>query len=151
TPIREAPMVATVTMPRLLHIGAGAVAEIATVLGRLGVKMPLIVTDGFMVSSGTLAKVTDALDRAGLAWQVFSDTVPDPTDTVVEAGAGALKAGPYDCLVALGGGSPIDTAKAISVLAANGGKMRDYKVPHEIPKAGLPVIAIPTTAGTGSE
>jgi len=144
-------MVATVTMPRLLHIGAGAVAEIATVLARLGVKVPLIVTDGFMVNSGTLAKVTGPLDRAGVAWQVFSDTVPDPTDTVVEAGVGALKARPYDCLVALGGGSPIDTAKAISVLAANGSKMRDYKVPREIPKAGLPVIAIPTTAGTGSE
>ena len=144
-------MVATVTMPRLLHIGAGAVGEVATVLGRLGVRSPLIVTDGFMVSSGTLAKVTDRLDHAGLAWRVFSDTVPDPTDTVVEAGAGAVKAGAYDCLVALGGGSPIDTAKAISVLAANGGKMRDYKVPNEIPKMGLPVIAIPTTAGTGSE
>jgi alcohol dehydrogenase class IV len=144
-------MVATVTMPRLLHIGAGAVGEVATVLGRLGVKSPLIVTDGFMVSSGTLAKVTDRLDRAGLGWQVFSDTVPDPTDTVVEAGAAVIKAGDFDCLVALGGGSPIDTAKAISVLAANGGKMRDYKVPNEIPKAGLPVIAIPTTAGTGSE
>jgi len=144
-------MVATVTMPRLLHIGAGAVGEIATVLGRLGVRSPLIVTDGFMVSSGTLAKVTDRLDRAGLAWQVFSDTVPDPTDTVVEAGVAALKAGVYDGLVALGGGSPIDTAKAISVLAANGGKMRDYKVPNEIPKAGLPLVAIPTTAGTGSE
>jgi alcohol dehydrogenase class IV len=77
--------------------------------------------------------------------------VPDPTDTVVEAGVEALKAGPYDCLVALGGGSPIDTAKAISVVAANGGKIRDYKVPNEIPKPGLPVIAIPTTAGTGSE
>jgi alcohol dehydrogenase class IV len=144
-------MVATVTMPRLLLIGAGAVAGIATVLGRLGVKAPLIVTDGFMASSGTLAKVTDRLDRAGLDWHVFSDTVPDPTDTVVEAGVQALKAGPYDCLLALGGGSPIDTAKAISVLAANGGKMRDYKVPNEIPKAGLPVVAIPTTAGTGSE
>jgi alcohol dehydrogenase class IV len=144
-------MVATVTMPRLLHIGAGAVGEIATVLGRLGLKSPLVVTDGFMVSSGTLAKVTDRLDRGSLAWQVFSDTVPDPTDTVVEAGVGIVKAGAFDCLVALGGGSPIDTAKAISVLAANGGKMRDYKVPNEIPKAGLPLIAIPTTAGTGSE
>ncbi len=144
-------MVATVTMPRLLHIGAGAVGEIATVLGRLSVKSPLIVTDGFMVSSGTLAKVTDRLDTAGLRWQAFHDTVPDPTDTVVEAGAAVVKAGVFDCLVALGGGSPIDTAKAISVLAANGGKMRDYKVPNEIPKLGLPVIAIPTTAGTGSE
>ena len=144
-------MVATITMPRLLSIGAGAVAEIATVLARLGVKAPLIVTDGFMASSGTLAKLTERLDRAGLAWQVFSDTVPDPTDTVVEAGVRVLTSGAYDCLVALGGGSPIDTAKAISVLAANGGKMRDYKVPNEIPKAGLPVVAIPTTAGTGSE
>ena len=60
-------MVATVTMPRLLYIGAGAVAEVAAVLGRLGVKAPLIVTDGFMVSSGTLAKVTDRLDRAAAA------------------------------------------------------------------------------------
>ena len=144
-------MVATVTMPRLLHIGGGAVAQVATILGRLGVKSPLIVTDEFMVSSGTLANVTSQLDRAGLAWKVFSDTVPDPTDTVVEAGVRVLKAGAYDCLVALGGGSPIDTAKAISVLAANGGKMRDYKVPNEIPTAGLPLIAIPTTAGTGSE
>jgi alcohol dehydrogenase class IV len=144
-------MVATVTMPRLLHIGGGAIAEISTVLGRLGVTSPLIVTDGFMVSCGTLAKLTDELDRAALPWQVFSDTVPDPTDIVVEAGVTALKAGSYDCLVALGGGSPIDTAKAISVLAANGGKMRDYKVPNEIPKPGLPVVAIPTTAGTGSE
>ncbi|HKF72811.1 MAG TPA: iron-containing alcohol dehydrogenase [Stellaceae bacterium] len=144
-------MVATLTMPRLLHIGGGAVAQVATILGRLGVKSPLIVTDEFMVSSGTLANVASQLDRAGLAWKVFSDTVPDPTDTVVEAGVRVLKAGAYDCLVALGGGSPIDTAKAISVLAANGGKMRDYKVPNEIPTAGLPLIAIPTTAGTGSE
>ena len=59
--------------------------------------------------------------------------------------------GDFDSLVAIGGGSSIDTAKGISVLAANGGKMRDYKVPNEIPKAGRPILAIPTTAGTGSE
>ncbi len=144
-------MVATITMPRLLQIGGGALGEVAGVLARLGVKRPLIVTDRFMESSGVLAKLTDRLDQAKLPWQVFADTVPDPTDTVVEAGAKCLQAGDYDCLMALGGGSPIDTAKAISVLAANGGKMRDYKVPNEIPKAGLPLIAIPTTAGTGSE
>jgi alcohol dehydrogenase class IV len=144
-------MVATITMPRLLQIGGGALAEVAGVLARLGVKRPLIVTDRFMESSGLLAKLTDRLDQAKLSWDVFADTVPDPTDTVVEAGAKFLKAGDYDGLLALGGGSPIDTAKAISVLAANGGKMRDYKVPNEIPKAGLPLVAIPTTAGTGSE
>jgi alcohol dehydrogenase class IV len=138
-------------MPRLLFIGGGALGEIAGALGRLGASRPLIVTDRFMESSGMLAKLTDRLDRAKLRWEVFADTVPDPTDTVVEAGVKVLQAGDFDCLVALGGGSPIDTAKAISVLAANGGKMRDYKVPNEIPRPGLPIVAVPTTAGTGSE
>jgi alcohol dehydrogenase class IV len=144
-------MIATITMPRLLYIGGGAVAEVTTALARLGASRPRIVTDGFMVSSGMLAKVTNRLEAAGIAWQVFADTVPDPTSAVVDTGVIVLKAGSFDCLIALGGGSPIDTAKAMSVLAANGGQMRDYKVPNEIPKMGLPLIAIPTTAGTGSE
>jgi alcohol dehydrogenase class IV len=144
-------MIATITMPRLLYIGGGAVAEVTTALAALGARRPLIVTDRFIESSGLLAKLTGRLDAAGIAWEVFSDTVPDPTTEVVEAGAQALRTGPYDSLIALGGGSPIDTAKAMSVLAANGGRMRDYKVPNAIPKTGLPLIAIPTTAGTGSE
>ncbi len=144
-------MIATITMPRLLYIGGGAIAEATTALARLGVRRPLIVTDRFMASSGMLAQLTDRLDAAGIAWQAFSDTVPDPTTEVVEAGVAAMQAGSYDGLIALGGGSPIDTAKAMSVLAANGGRMRDYKVPNEIPLLGLPLLAIPTTAGTGSE
>jgi alcohol dehydrogenase class IV len=144
-------MIATITMPRLLYIGGGAVAEVTTALARLGASRPLIVADGFMVSSGMLAKITDRLDAAGITWQVFADTVPDPTSAVVDTGVAVLKAGSFDCLIALGGGSPIDTAKAMAVLGANGGEMRDYKVPNEIPKVGLPLIAIPTTAGTGSE
>jgi alcohol dehydrogenase class IV len=143
-------MIATITMPRLLYVGGGAVAEVTTALARLGAQRPLIVTDRFMESSGILARVTDRLDAAGITWQVFADTVPDPTTDVIAAGVELLR-GTYDCLIALGGGSPIDTAKAMSVLAANGGRMRDYKVPNEIPKLGLPLIAIPTTAGTGSE
>jgi alcohol dehydrogenase class IV len=144
-------MIATITMPRLLYIGGGAVAEVTTALARLGASRPLVVTDRFMASSGLLARVTDRLDAAHVAWQVFADTVPDPTSAVVDAGVAVLQAGSFDCLIALGGGSPIDTAKAMAVLAANGGQMRDYKVPGEIPKLGLPLIAIPTTAGTGSE
>jgi alcohol dehydrogenase class IV len=77
--------------------------------------------------------------------------VPDPTADVVDAGARIFLAGNHDGLISLGGGSPIDTAKAIGMLAANGGHARDYKVPNPIPKAGPPHIAIPTTAGTGSE
>jgi alcohol dehydrogenase class IV len=82
---------------------------------------------------------------------VFSDTVPDPTTDAIAAGIRVLGAGDFDCLVAVGGGSSIDTAKGMSVLHANGGRLSDYKVPNDIPKAGPPVVAVPTTAGTGSE
>ena len=86
---------------------------------------------------------------------VFSDTVPDPTDTVVEAGVAELNKGDFDCLIGFGGGSPIDTAKAMAILAAGAkegrAKMRDYKAPFAADSGKMPVIAIPTTAGTGSE
>jgi alcohol dehydrogenase class IV len=144
-------MVATISLPRMMSIGGGALKELPELLGRFGITRPLVVTDPFMKSSGVLDKLTALLDKAGIAWAEFSDTVPDPTSTIVEAGAAILAEGGFDGLVALGGGSPIDTAKAMAILAANGGKIRDYKVPNPIPKPGLPVIAIPTTAGTGSE
>lgn len=144
-------MIATILVPPIMEIGGGAVARIGMVLQRLGVKRPLIVTDPFMRDSGHVDHVLAPLRKAGLTADIFADTVPDPTTDVVEQGAKRLSEGGYDGLVALGGGSPIDTAKAMAVLAANGGRMRDYKVPNPIPKPGLPVIAIPTTAGTGSE
>lgn len=144
-------MMTTVMTPRLMLIGGGAVQEIGSVLKRLGVAKPMIVSDAFMASSGVLAKVTDAITKAGLSFGVFTDTVPDPTDHVVDKGLAALKAGDYDGLVAVGGGSPMDTAKAIAILEAGGGHMRDYKVPNLADHANLPIICVPTTAGTGSE
>jgi alcohol dehydrogenase class IV len=142
---------AMITTPRMMHIGGGALAELPDVLRRLERARPLIVSDPFLAKSGHLDRVTAILDRAGIPWRVFSDTVADPTTMVVEEGVRRLAEGNYDSIVAAGGGSSIDTAKAMSVLFANGGLMRDYKVPAEIPKAGPPIIAIPTTAGTGSE
>jgi alcohol dehydrogenase class IV len=144
-------MVPMITTPRLMAVGGGALAELPNMLGRLGLAKPLIVTDPFLERSGHLERGTGHLDRAGIRWAVFSDTVADPTTAVVEAGGLCLVDGGFDSLVAIGGGSSIDTAKAMSVLAANGGRMRNYKVPAEIPKTGPPIIAIPTTAGTGSE
>ncbi len=137
--------------PRLLLVAAGAVRQIPDVLAKFGLSRPLVVTDPFMVSSGHVRHCLDPLGAAGLAVSVFSDTVPDPTDTVIEAGVIELNKGDFDCLIGFGGGSPIDTAKAMSILAAGGGKMRDYKAPFAADKGALPVIAIPTTAGTGSE
>jgi len=144
-------MIATITTPRSLAIGGGALAELPGTLQRFGLTKPLIVTDPYIRSCGILARATSLLDRAQIRGSVFADTVPDPTTAVVEEGARILAEGGFDSLVAIGGGSSIDTAKAMSVLAANGGQMRLYKVPAEIPKPGPPVVAIPTTAGTGSE
>src|SRR5438067_2111512 len=144
-------MAPIITMPRLMAVGGGALPELPGTLQRLGLTKPLIVTDPFLLRSGHLERVTQTLDEASIPWRVFSDTVADPTTAVVETGTRRLAEDSYDCLVAVGGGSSIDTAKAMSVLAANGGHLRDYKVPADIPKAGPPVVAIPTTAGTGSE
>ena len=144
-------MVAIVTTPRLMAVGGGALAELPAILQRLGLANPLLVSDPFLAGSGHLERATGQLERAGIPWAVFSETVADPTTAVVETGARRLAEGGFDSLVAIGGGSSIDTAKAMSILAANGGQMRDYKVPAEIPKVGPPLVAIPTTAGTGSE
>ena len=144
-------MAAIVTTPRLMVVGGGALAELPAILQRLGLGRPLVVTDPYIAGCGILDRATGLLDGARIRWSVFSDTVPDPTTAIVETGTLILAEGGFDSLVAIGGGSSIDTAKAMSVLAASGGAMRDYKVPVEIPKAGPPLIAIPTTAGTGSE
>jgi alcohol dehydrogenase class IV len=144
-------MAAMITTPRLMAVGGGALADLPSILAQLGLARPLIVTDPYLVSSGHLDRATAHLDRSQVPWTVFSDTVPDPTTAVIEIGAASLAEGDFDSLIAIGGGSSIDTAKAVSVLFANGGQMRDYKVPAQIPKVGPPVVAIPTTAGTGSE
>src|SRR3954454_13954158 len=145
------PVNANIAAPRMLQVGGGSVRQIAEVLAKFGLSRPLVVTDPFMVSSGHVQQCLDPLSAAGIAVTVFSDTVPDPTDTVIEAGVAQLKRGDFDCLIGFGGGSPIDTAKAMAILAAGGGKMRDYKVPIQGDRGALPIIAIPTTAGTGSE
>ncbi|MFC7476964.1 iron-containing alcohol dehydrogenase [Dankookia sp. GCM10030260] len=146
-------MTATIVSPRLMRIGGGSVGQIAEVLGLFGLSRPLVVTDPWMLSSGTVNRCLDPLRAAGIDAAVFAETVPDPTDTVIEAGVAAFRAGDYDCLVGFGGGSPMDTAKAIAILAAAapGQKMRDFKVPAQADKGAVPVLCIPTTAGTGSE
>ena len=103
-------------------------------MGRLGLSRPLIVTDPYFAGCGLLDRATALLDDARIAWAVFKDTVPDPTTDALEAGVARMREGDYDSLVAIGGGSSIDTAKGMSVLYANGGRMRDYKVPNEIPR-----------------
>jgi alcohol dehydrogenase class IV len=143
-------MLATVNLPRILRVGAGASRRLVATLAELGLTRPLLVTDPFIKSCGYCERLQTPLDAAGIAYGLFSDCVPDPTTDSVYAALAVLRDGDYDCVVALGGGSSLDTAKAVAVLAQHGGIMRDYKVPRQV-DSGLPIIAIPTTAGTGSE
>lgn len=143
--------IASIALPRILRIGGGASRQLPEVLGSLGLSRPLIVTDAYLRDSGRVAELIDGLGKSGISARVFADTVPDPTTASIDAGTAFLLDGDHDCVVGFGGGSPLDSAKAIALLARHGGTMADYKAPHVQDEPGLPIIAIPTTAGTGSE
>lgn len=140
-----------IILPRMLQVGENAILATPNVLASLGCSRPLIITDKMMVQLGYAKKVQDVLADQDMQADIFDDTVPEPTVGSIQAGVKRVQESNYDSIIALGGGSPIDSAKAISILGKFGGQMRDYKFPRVVSEAGLPIIAIPTTAGTGSE
>ncbi|MDG1495505.1 MAG: iron-containing alcohol dehydrogenase [Porticoccaceae bacterium] len=140
-----------IILPRILQVGAGASQQAGTIVKALECQRPLIVTDKMMVQLGYVAAIQERLSALGIDSDVFDDTVPEPTVSSIQAGVEMVRNGSYDSIIAIGGGSPIDSAKAISILGKYGGVMRDYKFPRVVSEPGLPIIAIPTTAGTGSE
>ena len=141
----------TIVLPRIMEIGHDASQKLPTVLRNLAVTKPLIITDKMMVQLGYVDKIQALLAAEGIVADVFDDTVPEPTDRSIEAGVARIQNGDYDVIIALGGGSPIDSAKAMAILGKFGGEIRDYKFPRQVNESGLPIVAIPTTAGTGSE
>lgn len=144
-------MSAAFNVPSTIITGAGASQELAGQIKRLEARRVLLVTDRFFEENGLAGQFVRALTDAGLDVTVFSGVQPDPTDQNVLAGLESFHASEAEIIVALGGGSPIDAAKAIAIMATNSGPLRQYQGYHKIPKAGVPLIAIPTTAGTGSE
>lgn len=140
-----------VILPRIMQVGENATLEIPNILVSLGCNRPLIITDKMMVKLGYAGHIQDNLNGHDISADVFDDTVPEPTVKSIQAGVKKAREGNYDCIIALGGGSPIDSAKAIAILAKHGGVMQDYRFPRMVIEQGLPVIAVPTTAGTGSE
>jgi alcohol dehydrogenase len=134
-----------------MQVGADASLQIPNVLASLSCNRALIVTDKMMVKLGYANTIQTVLLQYDISCDVFDDTVPEPTVASIQAGVTKAKNGDYDCIIALGGGSPIDSAKAIAILAKHGGVMQDYRFPRMVTEQGLPLIAIPTTAGTGSE
>ena len=136
-------------VPGQIITGSGALTMAEETLKGLG-KKALIVTDKVMIQLGNCAKVETALKNQGIDYAIYSEIVGEPTDTMIENGLKVYKENGCDFLVALGGGSPIDSMKAIAALVANGGNISAYMgkiIGGELP----PLVAIPTTAGTGSE
>lgn len=136
-------------VPGQIISGSGALNMAEEVLKGLG-KKALIVTDKVMIQLGNCTKVEAALKNQGVEYAIYSEIVGEPTDTMIENGLKLYKEEGCDFLVALGGGSPIDSMKAIGSLVINGGCISDYMgkvIDVEMP----PMVAIPTTAGTGSE
>lgn len=140
-----------------LKIGAGAVAEAGFELASLGCRRVLVVTDPGIVRTGIPERVAEAIRGAGVEVVVYDQTGVEPTDESISQAVEYARAhAPFDGYVALGGGSCIDTAKAVNLLLSDGGELMDYVNPPigagRAPGAGLaPLVAIPTTAGTGAE
>jgi alcohol dehydrogenase len=138
-------------LPPDLIIGGGTSQGLAEHVTRIGVSRPLVVSDAFLLEEGPAGPLVERLQGAGLEVAVFGDVQPDPTLDNVRGAVDALRAHDADGVVAIGGGSPMDTAKAAAVALANEGDVRDYAGYHQVPGPGLPLVAVPTTAGTGSE
>lgn len=135
------------------YFGAGSIAEIPHEITDRGFRSVLVVTDAVLVDSGVAGRVTDLLGREGISYAVFSDIAPNPPITNVLAGLAALEASGADAIVAVGGGSAMDTAKAIGIIAANPeyADVRSLEGVAATRNPSLPLIAVPTTAGTASE
>jgi alcohol dehydrogenase class IV len=138
-------------LPRIVRIRGGALDELPAAMTQCGLSHPLIITDHFLVNSGAIERLTKKLAAAGMKALIFAESVPDPTVAVVDAALDMLAGHQCDCVIGFGGGSPIDTAKAVAALGIERRPVSSLKVPVITDNSGLPVIAIPTTAGTGSE
>lgn len=141
----------TFRIPRLVITGSGSSVQVAQEIRKLKVKKGLIATDQILVKLGLLDGIKWSLQQNSVPFAVFDGIFSEPTTDFVEGGLKAYHENGCDFLLAVGGGSVIDAAKAIAVMATNAGSIVDYQGTGKIPKEGRPLIAIPTTAGTGSE
>lgn len=135
--------------PTKIIFGRGSVSSIAEETRKFG-KKGLVVTDKGMIETGLVKKITDSLEKAERDYIIWSDIVPNPRDTDIEKGAEFAVENNIDYLIAVGGGSSMDTAKAIGALMTNGGKCSDW-YEGNLKKEIAPLICVPTTCGTGSE
>lgn len=138
-------------IPSTMVFGRDSYKKAGEMAKRLGIKKVLLISDRFLETMGVVSKIKGAVTESGLGVAVYLDVQPDPTMKNVQDALDVYNTNHCTGIVVVGGGSSIDTAKAASVMANNPGSIRDYMGLFKVKNAGVPLIAIPTTAGTGSE
>jgi alcohol dehydrogenase class IV len=141
----------TFLIPPVLITGSGSSEKVGEESKKLGVKKGLIVTDEVLSKLGMLENIKKALSENKIQFVVYDKITTEPTVDYVKEGLTFYKENGCDFLLSVGGGSALDTAKAISIMLTNPGSIEDYKGLGKVTKEGVPLIAIPTTGGTGSE
>ncbi len=131
--------------------GRGSISLLPPELRKRGVKRGLVITDSYLYKSGAADKVGERLLEAGAEYAIYYLVQPNPTVEIVNECLDAARTLQVDFLAAVGGGSAIDTAKAVSIVLGNGGKVEDYEGVNRSERKGVPIVAVNTTAGTGSE
>ena len=138
-------------IPQTIEFGMGSLKKLPEMLADSKSDNVMLVSDRGLEASGVVKKVQDIIEAAGIKCTSYLDVKPNPTVDIVNEAAALYAECGATCLVALGGGSPMDVSKAVGILAVHGGKIADYEGAHKVPGPIAPIIAIPTTAGTGSE
>ena len=139
------------SIPQNIIFGKGCLKQLSDLAKQLQKRKAFIISGPYLNRIGMVARCQEALSIAGVESAAFTETEGNPCTETVEKAAEAYKNNGADFIVAFGGGSPLDVAKAVAVLAAYGGKITDYEGGGKVPGPVVPMIAIPTTAGTGSE
>ncbi|MCI5501131.1 MAG: iron-containing alcohol dehydrogenase [Lachnospiraceae bacterium] len=139
------------SIPQNITVGKGSVKNIKDITIKLGGKHAMIISGPNLKKMGIVDKVAGYLKEVGIDVDDFTDIEANPSVTTVEKATEQFKSSGADFIVTLGGGSPMDVAKAVGVVAKYGGSITDYEGAHKVPGPIIPLIAIPTTAGTGSE
>jgi alcohol dehydrogenase class IV len=138
-------------LPKISLHGAGAIGDMVKLVAGKHWGKALIVTDGQLVKLGLLDSLFAALDEQQMSYHLFDEVFPNPTEALVQQGYAAYREAGCDYLIAFGGGSPIDTAKAVKILTANPAPSTAYSGVGKVKNAGVPLVAINTTAGTAAE
>lgn len=140
-------------MPARIRFGVGISKNVADICKEFNAKKAFIVTDSMIIKTNILDPIKESFEKAEMAYEIYSDIVPDPAIETVDAIADVLRKSGADIVVAVGGGSPIDAAKSICMLQTNEGSIREYLFggSRTVTNPGMTLICVPTTAGSGSE